>query len=73
MFNALRDLLDYPALGDAGYCEVCDRHAPKDDDGRLTGEVPHTDDCFVLAGRRAIAAVEGESVERAEEGAVNHG
>lgn len=37
---------------DFGYCEQCDRHAPKDEMGALTGDIQHTPACPV--GRAAV-------------------
>lgn len=45
----------------SSFCEICHNHAPKDDDGTITGPVAHTDDCalnvlarHVLAERPAV-------------------
>lgn len=48
---------DYPH--DAGYCEICERHAEKHEDGSLAGPVVHTDSCPVGAALRSIAKAEG--------------
>lgn len=33
------------------YCEECDRHAPKSEDGTLVGPIPHTDECAIRRTR----------------------
>lgn len=49
-------------LGDAGYCEMCDSHAPKRPvTGELTGPVPHKEGCALGMAERAIAKAKGET------------
>lgn len=52
--EALRGFVDMPMLGDAGYCDVCERHAPKNDHG-LTGPVEHELGCPVGHARAVLA------------------
>ena len=47
-------------LGDStnSYCEWCRKHAPKDEDGRLTGPISHTEGCARLEAERLLARTE---------------
>ena len=58
LLAALRNLLDH-TCGTDSFCEWCERHAPKDHEGSLTGPIPHVSDCLRLAAERAIAKAEG--------------
>jgi hypothetical protein len=42
------------------FCEFCQRHAPKDGSGYLTGRVRHTDACVIGNGVAALAAAAKE-------------
>lgn len=44
----------------ASYCDMCDRHAPKDIDGNLLGGVEHEDDCPYCKANDAIQAYDQE-------------
>lgn len=53
----LDDVIDFisgQGFANSSYCEICDRHAPKDYDGDLTGPVPHTDACLIGKSRAAL-------------------
>lgn len=59
LLEALKGLIE-PIKG-AFYCEYCDRHAPKDEDGKLTGEsLTHSEDCPVISAKALIAKAEGK-------------
>ena len=58
LLAALKDLLDH-TCGTDSFCEWCERHAPKDHEGSITGPIPHVSDCLRLAAERAIAKAEG--------------
>lgn len=55
---ALKALLDH-TCGTDSFCEWCERHAPKDREGSITGPIPHVSDCLRRAAERAIARAEG--------------
>ncbi len=44
---------------DNSYCEWCDRHAPKNDEGYLTGPILHQEGCPYVVARIAIADAKG--------------
>jgi len=44
MRKALEGLIDAHD-GTDSFCEFCDQHAPKDDDGFVVGGIPHKPDC----------------------------
>ena len=39
----------------SSYCEICEKHAPKDDEGDLIGPITHTETCDYRVLRAAIA------------------
>lgn len=43
------------------YCEWCQRHAPKDDDGNITGPLPHVYDCVRLKADAALSRADAEA------------
>lgn len=55
MREALEKLADaVDAVATASYCELCDRHAPKNETGMLEGNVPHAADCPLIEARAAL-------------------
>lgn len=51
---ALVALRDWSGSTDS-FCEECHKHAPKDEDGEVTGPVRHGDDCRIGNLERALA------------------
>lgn len=58
LLSALRDLLAH-TCGTDSFCEWCERHAPKDREGLITGPIPHVSDCLRFAAECAITRAEG--------------
>ena len=44
LFKAVKNIREIYSPG-ISYCEFCNRHAPKDDDGCICGELIHDKDC----------------------------
>jgi hypothetical protein len=58
--QAMIDLAASESLVTSSYCEVCERHAPKDQHGKITGPVSHDADCPIGKARTILARVEGD-------------
>lgn len=59
--RAALDLLPNVAEIDDSWCCICDRHAPKNEAGEITGPLPHRESCTYGTLRAAIAKAEGRS------------
>jgi len=36
------------------FCELCGQHAPQDEDGKITGPVPHKENCSLIRARHIL-------------------
>lgn len=62
LLATLKDLLlEITSAATSSYCEVCNRHAPKNAAGQSVGPVPHAADCFIWAAVETIAKAQGRS------------
>ncbi len=60
LLAALKDLVDDGTVTDSG-CDSCEKHAPKNDDGIITGPLKHADLCFYGRAFKVIAKAEEDS------------
>lgn len=59
LLTSLQDLIQDERFGTDSYCEVCQRHAPKDDAGHVIGKVVHREDCMIGRAGAAITKATG--------------
>ena len=60
LLRALETLYDAHDPSDS-YCDLCERHAPKDTRGTVTGPITHRDDCILGEAEHALRVAEGRS------------
>lgn len=58
LYDALTTMRDHYGHT-ASYCEDCDRHAPKHDDGRLAGPISHHINCPIGRAEAALGKAKG--------------